>query len=183
MLYSLKLGECIETTPTKGKYRESCSELIFIIFILGFNVESLEVDNRMLTIWDLGGSVQCRELWKHYFGCSQGVIFVVDSTDRDRIFTVRDELQKLKEYADLKDVSLLILLNKQDAEGAFTVAEMKEQIDFESLTFTNSKAIYGVSVLHGNGVTEALHWLVEAINQKYFPPQTLWNWLFAPRLL
>jgi hypothetical protein len=34
-------------------------------------------------------------LWRHYFQNTQGLIFVVDSNDRERIQEAQDELQKM----------------------------------------------------------------------------------------
>ena len=41
------------------------------------------------------GPVQIRPLWRHYFQNTQGLIFVVDSNDRDRIGEARDELHRM----------------------------------------------------------------------------------------
>lgn len=39
--------------------------------------------------------VQIRPLWRHYFQNTQGLIFVVDSNDRDRIGEAKDELHRM----------------------------------------------------------------------------------------
>jgi hypothetical protein len=41
------------------------------------------------------GSAQIRPLWRHYFQNTQGLIFVVDSNDRDRVGEARDELHRM----------------------------------------------------------------------------------------
>jgi hypothetical protein len=38
---------------------------------------------------------QIRPLWRHYFQNTQGLIFVVDSNDRDRVSEARDELHRM----------------------------------------------------------------------------------------
>lgn len=54
-----------------------------------------------------------RPAWKYYFETVNGVIFVIDSADRDRITFVRDELhQILGEVTSSGVVPLLILANK-----------------------------------------------------------------------
>lgn len=40
-------------------------------------------------------ALQIRPLWRHYFQNTQGLIFVVDSNDRDRIGEARDELHRM----------------------------------------------------------------------------------------
>ncbi|GAB2279620.1 Arf GTPase arf1 [Dionaea muscipula] len=78
ILYKLKIGEVITTIPT-----------------IGFNVETLEYKNVSFTVWDVGGQDKIRPLWRHYFQSTQGVIFVVDSNDRDRISEAKNELHRM----------------------------------------------------------------------------------------
>lgn len=40
-------------------------------------------------------AVQIRPLWRHYFQNTQGLIFVVDSNDRERVGEARDELHRM----------------------------------------------------------------------------------------
>ena len=62
----------------------------FNIFIIsGFNVETVEYKNISFTVWDVGGQDKIRPLWRHYFQNTQGLIFVVDSNDRERIGEAR----------------------------------------------------------------------------------------------
>jgi small GTP-binding protein len=81
ILYKLKLGEIVTTIPT-----------------IGFNVETVEYKNICFTVWDVGGQDKIRPLWRHYFQNTQGLIFVVDSNDRERITEAQDELQKMVIY-------------------------------------------------------------------------------------
>lgn len=39
--------------------------------------------------------MQIRPLWRHYIQNTQGLIFVVDSDDRDRVAEAKDELDKM----------------------------------------------------------------------------------------
>lgn len=45
----------------------------------------VEYKNISFTVWDVGGQDKIRPLWRHYYQNTQGIIFVVDSNDRDRI--------------------------------------------------------------------------------------------------
>jgi len=49
-------------------------------------------------VWDVGGQDKIRPLWRHYFQNTQGLIFVVDSNDRERISEAQDELQKMVNF-------------------------------------------------------------------------------------
>ncbi|KAH8852237.1 ADP-ribosylation factor 1 [Schistosoma japonicum] len=96
ILYKLKLGEVVTTIPT-----------------IGFNVETLQYKNINLTVWDVGGQDKIRPLWRHYFQNTQGLIFVVDSNDSERIGEAADELHRMLREDELRDAVLLVLANKQ----------------------------------------------------------------------
>uniref|UniRef100_A0A8D0LC21 ADP-ribosylation factor n=1 Tax=Sphenodon punctatus TaxID=8508 RepID=A0A8D0LC21_SPHPU len=78
ILYKLNLREIITTIPT-----------------IGFNVEAVECKNKSFTVWDVGGQDKIRPLWHHYFQDTQGLIFVVDSNEQERINEAREELTRM----------------------------------------------------------------------------------------
>ena len=45
-------------------------------------MEAVEYKNVKFTVWDVGGQDKIRQLWKHYFNNTQGLIYVVDSSDK-----------------------------------------------------------------------------------------------------
>merc|ERR1711865_1218335 len=85
ILYKLKLGEVVTTIPT-----------------IGFNVETVEYKNISFNVWDVGGQDKIRPLWRHYYENSNGIIFVVDSNDRDRIAEAKGELDRMMIEEDMK---------------------------------------------------------------------------------
>lgn len=44
---------------------------------------------------DIITNLQIRALWRHYFQNIQGLVFVVDSNDRERISEARNELHRI----------------------------------------------------------------------------------------
>eukprot|EP00126_Sphaerothecum_destruens_P004167 Sdes_comp18035_c0_seq3m7358 len=116
ILYKLKLGEIVTTIPT-----------------IGFNVETVEYKNISFTVWDVGGQDKIRPLWRHYFQNTQGLIFVVDSNDRDRIAEAKDELQKMLAEDELRDAIVLVFSNKQDLPNALSAGEITEKLGLNSL--------------------------------------------------
>ena len=62
---------------------------------IGFNVESLDYKNLNFIVFDLGGADKMRLLFRHYYQNTKGLIFVVDSHDRDRIEEAAEELKKM----------------------------------------------------------------------------------------
>merc|ERR1711934_432245 len=109
ILYKLKLGEVVTTIPT-----------------VGFNVEQVEYKNINFTVWDVGGQDKIRKLWRYYYENTQGLIFVVDSNDRDRIEDAREELSKILNEEEMRDAVLLVFANKQDLPNSMTASEISE---------------------------------------------------------
>lgn len=116
ILYKLKLGEIVTTIPTIGEYLPPPSRPLpgSADSSTGFNVETVEYKNIQFTVWDVGGQDKIRPLWRHYFQNTQGIIFVVDSNDRDRVTEAREELQRMLNEDELRDAMLLVFANKQD---------------------------------------------------------------------
>ena len=68
-------------------------------------------------VWDVGGQDKIRPLWRHYFSGTQGLIFVIDSNDRQRIAEARSELHRIILDREMKEALLLVFANKQDIPG------------------------------------------------------------------
>ena len=64
---------------------------------VGFNVETLQFKNITFTVWDINGRCIIT-LWRNYFKNTNGIIFVVDSHDRERLLEARDKLQEMVGY-------------------------------------------------------------------------------------
>ena len=94
-------------------FDESRERKVYFLPFSGFNVETVEYKNISFTVWDVGGQDKIRPLWRHYFQNTQGLIFVVDSNDRERISEARDELMRMLAEDELRDAVLLIFANKQ----------------------------------------------------------------------
>ncbi len=75
-------------------------------------------------MWDLGGQERFRNEWPKYTSNSDVVLFVVDSSDRERIPLAKKELHNLLEDNNLAGTPILILLNKIDVEPRFTKTEI-----------------------------------------------------------
>ena len=58
-----------------------------------------------------------RPLTRHIIIGTQGLIFVVDSNDPDRIEEAKIELTRIIQDREMKDALLLVFANKQDLDG------------------------------------------------------------------
>ncbi|KAA8531658.1 hypothetical protein F0562_006625 [Nyssa sinensis] len=148
ILYKLKLGEIVTTIPT-----------------IGFNVETVEYKNVSFTVWDVGGQDKIRPLWRHYFQNTQGLIFVVDSNDRERISEARDELHRMLNEDELRNASLLVFANKQDLPNAMSVSEITDKLGLHSLR-QRRWYIQSTCATSGQGLYEGLDWLSSNITSK-----------------
>lgn len=82
VLYRLKFGQYMNTVPT-----------------IGFNCERIRVQTSKskgvtFIIWDIGGQDKLRPLWRSYTRCTDGIVFVVDSVDEERLEEAKMELLK-----------------------------------------------------------------------------------------
>ena len=68
--------------------------MINAIPTIGFNVEEITYNNITFNMWDVGGGDKIRLLMRHYYSNTTGLIFVVDSNDRDRVEEVREEIER-----------------------------------------------------------------------------------------
>jgi small GTP-binding protein len=146
ILYKLKLGDVVTTIPT-----------------IGFNVETVEYKNISFTVWDVGGQDKIRPLWRHYYQNTQGIIFVVDSNDRERVDdtsgqdNAKDELHRMLAEDELRDAVLLVFANKQDLPNAMTVNEVTEKLGLNELK--RKWYIQATCATTGDGLYEGLDWL------------------------
>ncbi|XP_047452598.1 ADP-ribosylation factor 5 [Mugil cephalus] len=147
ILYKLKLGEIVTTIPT-----------------IGFNVETVEFKNISFTVWDVGGQDKIRPLWRHYFQNTQGLIFVVDSNDRERVAESAEELSKMLLEDELKDAVLLVFANKQDLPNALSVSELTDKLGLHALR-NKTWHIESTCATQGTGLYEGLDWLSRELSK------------------
>jgi ADP-ribosylation factor 1/2 len=92
------------------------------------------------------------------FQNTQGIIFVIDSNDRDRIGEARDELQRMLNEDELRDAILLVFANKQDLPNAMNAPEITDKLGLHSLR-QRQWYIQATCATSGDGLYEGLEWL------------------------
>merc|ERR1711964_768003 len=148
ILYKLKLGEVVTTIPT-----------------IGFNVETVEYKNISFTVWDVGGQDKIRPLWRHYYQNTNGLIFVIDSNDRDRIADAREELTKMLGEDEMKDAVLLVFANKQDLPNSMSAADITDKLGLHDMR-GRQWFIQSACATTGDGLYEGLDWLSKTLSEK-----------------
>jgi ADP-ribosylation factor protein 6 len=139
ILYKLKLDQDVTTIPT-----------------VGFNVETVTYKNTKFNVWDVGGQDKIRPLWRHYFSGTQGLIFVIDSNDRDRIEEARTELTRIIQDREMKDALLLVFANKQDLAGAMRPNEISDKLQLGKIAKDHTWKVEPSCATTGEGIFEGL---------------------------
>ncbi|VDN60538.1 unnamed protein product [Dracunculus medinensis] len=134
---------------------------------LGFNIKTLEYKYYKLNMWDVGGQKSLRSYWRNYFEQTDGIIWVVDSADFDRVDDCKRELSTLLQEERLCGASLLILANKQDLPSGAKSEEIKELLELRNLK-SHHWNIFPCSAVTGQNLVEAIDWLCSDISSRLF---------------
>jgi ADP-ribosylation factor protein 1 len=150
ILYKVKLNENVTTIPT-----------------IGFNVETVQPCKGVsFTVWDVGGQYKIRPLWKHYFQNTEGLIYVVDSSDRDRFDEAAEELHSILDDDNMRGVPVVIIANKQDLPNAAQCSEIVEKLNLNKLQRGQNKwFIQSACAVTGDGIYEAMKQMSDMVKQ------------------
>lgn len=154
--------------------RKFCGESIDTIEpTLGFSIKTITHKNYSLNIWDVGGQRTIRAYWRNYFEQTDGLIWVVDSSDRERLQMCREELMKLLQQEKLMGASLVIFANKQDLGGALSLEEIRDVLGLETEANFEKRhwSIFACSAVTGEGLSRGIDWIVDDIANRIF----MWN--------
>ncbi|KAI5625542.1 ADP-ribosylation factor-like protein 4A, partial [Silurus asotus] len=151
VLYRLQFNEFVNTVPTKG-----------------FNAEKVRVALRhsgtvTFHFWDVGGQEKLRPLWKSYTRCTDGVVFVVDSVDAERMEEAKTELHKLAHSLESQGVPILIVANKQDLRNSMTLIEIEKMLALHELSASTPWHLQPSCAIIGDGLLEGLETLHDMI--------------------
>ncbi|XP_035735253.1 ADP-ribosylation factor-related protein 1-like isoform X2 [Vespa mandarinia] len=92
---------------------------------VGLNIGKIDIAGIRFNFWDLGGQEELQSLWDKYYAESHAVIYIVDSSDRDRIPDSKETFDRVISSEHLRGVPLLVLANKQDVPDCMGVREVK----------------------------------------------------------
>ncbi|KAM5247560.1 ADP-ribosylation factor-like protein 2 isoform 2-T2 [Ctenodactylus gundi] len=107
---------------------------------LGFNIKTLEHRGFKLNMWDVGGQKSLRSYWRNYFESTDGLIWVVDSADRQRMQDCQRELQGLL---------------------------VEEALELDSI-HSHHWYIQGCSAVTGENLLLGIDWLLDDISSRIF---------------
>ncbi|GJQ70180.1 hypothetical protein Trydic_g22640 [Trypoxylus dichotomus] len=148
ILYQFLMNEVVHTSPT-----------------IGSNVEEVVWRNIHFIMWDLGGQQSLRAAWSTYYTNTEFVIVVIDSTDKERLMVIREELYKMLSNEELSKAGVLIYANKQDLKGSMNASEISRQLDLTSIK-QQQWHIQSCCALTGEGLYQGLEWIVSRLKKK-----------------
>mmetsp|Transcript_29087 Transcript_29087/g.70955 ORF Transcript_29087/g.70955 Transcript_29087/m.70955 type:complete len:205 (-) Transcript_29087:210-824(-) len=136
---------------------------------VGLNIGKLEIGNKKLLLWDLGGQEGLRVIWNNYYSEAHAVIFVVDACDEQRLDEAKKELVSILNDRKVDGAPLLVLANKQDKDGAkgenfiLNYFGLGETGDSKNFAKDRCVRISGISALKGTNIKQCIDWLLEVI--------------------
>jgi len=153
-LYRLKFDQYTDTRPT-----------------VGFNCEKIQVESSSgrtcnFTVWDVGGQDKTRPLWKSYSRKSDGIIYVVDSTDKERLEEAKIELMKLLKSPETTGLPVVILANKQDLPGSLTCNDIEKALAMHELRQNQLWHVAPTCGVTGEGLEEAVEKMADLIEKR-----------------
>ncbi|XP_022235585.1 ADP-ribosylation factor-like protein 4C [Limulus polyphemus] len=151
VLYRLKFDQYLSTVPT-----------------IGFNCEKIKgttgrAKGTSFLIWDVGGQDKLRPLWRSYTRCTDGIVFVLDSVDVERLEEARMELFRTARSPENSGVPILVLANKQDLPGAKDPSDIERLLGLNDLGPNHLWHVQPACAIIGEGLAEGLDALYEMI--------------------
>ncbi|TPX72877.1 hypothetical protein SpCBS45565_g00069 [Spizellomyces sp. 'palustris'] len=106
-----------------------------IVPTVGFSLEKFDYENLNFTVFDMSGQGRYRELWKHYYDDTDGLVWVLDAGDKERMAVVRKELWTVLSHKVLqqKKIPIVFFANKMDLEGSLTPQECIAALGLEEI--------------------------------------------------
>jgi len=136
--------------------------------------EELTMGGMKFTTFDLGGHRQARRVWKTYFPAVDGIVFIIDVADGERIPESKVEFDTLLADEQLQSAPILILGNKIDKPDAVSEDYIRQYFGLYGLTTgknatskdvsTRPIELFMASVLKRQGYGEGFRWLSNFIN-------------------
>lgn len=138
---------------------------------VGLNVGKIDTNGVILNFWDLGGQKELQLLWDKYFLEAHAIIWVIDSSDRDRLNESIEAFNTIIKNELLDNLPLLFVINKQDIQTAMKPNEIISAFQ-ESLDVMGDRRFLSIpiSALKGYGINESIGWIAEQVKVSPKPP-------------
>ncbi|XP_075450142.1 ADP-ribosylation factor-like protein 13B isoform X2 [Ascaphus truei] len=171
-LLMVGLDNAGKTATVKGIQGESPEDVAPTV---GFSKADVKQGKFDVTMFDLGGGKRIRGIWKNYYAESYGVVFVVDSSDVDRMEETKETMAEVLRHPRISGKPVLVLANKQDREGALSEADIIEFLSLEKIVNENKclcqiepcSAVMGRGKKFDKSIRNGLNWLIRVIAKDF----------------
>ena len=138
---------------------------------VGVNFEQIQVGNLTLNLFDISGHKSYRStIWKSYVLTSVGIIFVIDSTDKELL----DEASKwfwilIDEWLqeNYSDKVILFLANKSDLKDSINLEYIIDKLNLNKMSnyADLSFQVFKTSIRENQNIDYAMKWFVKKVKQ------------------
>lgn len=126
------------------------------------HVKQIENEKLIITSWDVSPNTAPRESVEPYYNNTDGLIFVVDSSEVSLFEDIKKELTLLLNEKALKKCPLLVFANMQDKDNCLSpikICEILKLSDIKDRKWT----IIGCSSKNAFGLNEGFAWLEQTL--------------------
>jgi signal recognition particle receptor subunit beta len=124
---------------------------------LGFAIESItSPSGRKVLVYDCAGGYRYRSMWDYFVSECDGVIYVIDAADRDRLSLVKTNIDEFLRHPHLKRKPIVFIANKQDLQDALKKEEIKRLLSLDKKSIGNPFSIKPGSGISGMGLNDAI---------------------------
>ncbi|CAD7963359.1 unnamed protein product [Amoebophrya sp. A120] len=133
---------------------------------VGYSEEVFTKGGVQIAAVDMSGQGKYRNLWESQVDECEGIVFVIDATDKLRFAVAKDELDTLLDNHRLRErpVPILVFANKMDVPGAAQPLECMKALTLETIR-DRPWNIFPSDALHNVGIEPGLKWLVDAVKR------------------
>jgi ADP-ribosylation factor-like protein 14 len=93
----------------------------------------------------------------------EGLFYVVDSSDRERIELARLELFNLLSHEDMKEIPVILICNKQDIHNSMSLFEIEKFMRLKEIE--NKYYVYSTCAKTGEGLLNAFSRMAEIVKE------------------
>ncbi|XP_075365147.1 ADP-ribosylation factor-like protein 14 [Mycteria americana] len=155
-------------------YKFKYDDVFLTIPTIGFNVDMIETEKDFtLTFWDVGGQQKMRQVWCNFLENTDGLLYVVDSSDKRRLEESKKEFELILKNEFIKSVPVVVLANKQDLPGALNAEEITRRFNMKKCCSDRNWCVQPCCALTGEGLSEALQRLTAFVKHYSRSKETL----------
>ncbi|NXJ82673.1 ARL14 protein, partial [Trogon melanurus] len=147
-------------------YKFKCDEVFLTSPTIGFNVDMIETGKGFtLTLWDVGGQQKMRQAWCNFLENADGLLYVVDSSDKRRLEESKKEFELVLKNEFIKSVPVIVLANKQDLPGALNAEEVTRRLNMKKYCSDRNWYVQPCCAVTGEGLSDFFFFLTTFVKQ------------------